>query len=308
MEDLWDSIGEKLVDLFAGDVICTDKDGVVKFSTFTIAAEISKAVFVAIKTGVRVSLLVDQRRVLVIPFGQKNMIGSVVLAGYEFSEETLSIFVRDVIDDLLKAFDDYQQEDSAPHEILEAFTGINNPVLCAVSAEETSVDMKIRGEIAAHGGKFLKRIESGESFFIFEDFKIQIAPSGTKIGLSKDPRPDVAYHQAVVALHYGSNPSGISDYSKLSPVLLMRDIFEDSAMKLAIIDKLKAYPDLVQTLRIFFENEASPVKTSRIMKVHRNTILNRLNKIRDLTYLDPKIFKDGVILYLILTDLEGNRI
>jgi sugar diacid utilization regulator len=40
------------------------------------------------------------------------------------------------------------------------------------------------------------------------------------------------------------------------------------------------------------------------MKIHRNTILNRLNKIREITYLDPKVFKDSVILYLTLMNSE----
>ncbi len=116
-----------------------------------------------------------------------------------------------------------------------------------------------------------------------------------------DPTPEIAYHQSVTALHYGSDPSGLSSYSKLSPVFLIQDVIENKGMKKVLIEKL---PELLQTLKIFFENDASPVKTSKIMKIHRNTILNRLNKIREITYLDPKVFKDSVILYLTLMNSE----
>lgn len=299
--EIWDEIGERLLDLFNGDVICTDKEGIPKFSTTGLSSDLSQAVSVALKTGVRVSLVHDQKHVLAIPFNFTNLKGCVLLIGYEFSEETLAIFVQNVLGKVVKTVDGYHEE-SVPTEIIDAFKGRDKPVLCAAIPYQID-DIQLRGEMAKIGGRFVKHLESGEDFFIF-DGKIEKVPYGSKVGFSVDPTPEIAYHQSIAALHYGSDPSGLSDYSKLSPAFLIQDIMENKEMKKAVMEKLEKHPELLQTLKVFFENDASPVKTSKVMKIHRNTILNRLNKIRDITYLDPKVFKDSMILYLILS--EGN--
>ncbi len=301
--EIWNEIGTRLLDLFNGDVICTDKEGVPKFSTIGLSSDLSQAVSVAIKTGVRVGLVHDQKHVLAIPFNFVNFKGCILLIGYEFSEETLAIFVQNVLEEFVKTTDGYSEE-STPLEIRNAFNGLSKPVLCAATSDQID-NIQLRGEMAKLGGRFVKHMESGEDFFIF-DGMIEKVPDRCKIGLSVDPTPEIAYHQSIVALHYGSDPSGLSDYSKLSPVFLIRDIIENKEMKKTVIEKLEKYPELFQTLKIFFENDASPVKTSRVMKIHRNTILNRLNKIRDITYLDPKVFKDSIILYLMLMNSEEN--
>lgn len=303
--EIWDEIGEKLVELFNGDVICTDKDGVPKFSTTSLSGDFLQAVSVALKTGVRVGIVHDQKNTLVIPFDFTPLKGAVILIGYEFSEETLTLFVKNTIKDFAKAYEECDEE-TTPIEIKESFKGVEKPILVAATSEKLP-DIQLRSEMAKQGGRFLKRMESGENFFIF-DGTISQMPTDCKIGVSEDVRPEIAFHQAMTALHYGSDPSGISDYEKLSPSFLVDDIIKNDEMKKAVIDKLKPHPELLQTLRIFFDNDASPVKTSKVMKIHRNTILNRLNKVRDITYLDPKVFKDGVILYLILINSEGKSI
>ncbi len=301
--EIWNEIGTRLLDLFNGDVICTDKEGVPKFSTMGLSSDLSQAVSVAIKTGVRVGLTHDQKHVLVIPFNFPNFKGCVLLIGYEFSEETLAIFVQNILEEFAKTTDGYQEE-SIPIEIKNAFNGLSKPVLCAAKPDQID-SIQLRGEMAKLGGRFVKHLESGEDFFVFDGIP-EKAPKGCKIGLSVDPTPEIAYHQSIVALHYGSDPSGLSDYSKLSPALLIRDVIENKEIKKAVMEKIERYPELLQTLKIFFENDASPVKTSKVMKIHRNTILNRLNKIRDITYLDPKVFKDSIILYLMVMNSEEN--
>lgn len=300
--EIWDEIGEKLVELFNGDVICTDKDGVPVFSTTSLSADLLQAASVALKTGVRVGIVHDQKNTLVIPFNFANLKGVVILIGYEFSEETLTLFVKNTLKDFAKTFEAYDEE-TVPIEITNAFKGVTKPILMVATSDKIS-GIQLRGEIAKQGGRFLKHMESGEDFFMFDGIKITQIQADCKGGMSEDTRPEIAFHQAMTALHYGSDPSGISSYEKLSPAFLVDDIIKSDEMKKAVIDKLNPHPELLQTLRIFFENDASPVKTSKIMKIHRNTILNRLNKIRDITYLDPKVFKDGVILYLILINLE----
>ncbi len=73
---------------------------------------------------------------------------------------------------------------------------------------------------------------------------------------------------------------------------------------------LESHPELLETLNIFFENEASLVKTSTVMKIHRNTVLYRLNKVKELTHLDPKNFKDAMLLFSAMREasfLNGDK-
>lgn len=72
---------------------------------------------------------------------------------------------------------------------------------------------------------------------------------------------------------------------------------KEGEIKEEILEKLNMHPELLETLHVFFENEASLVKTSNVMKVHRNTVLYRLNKVKELTHLDPKNFKDAMLLF-----------
>ncbi len=296
---MWNDIGEKLIDLFNGDIVCVDREGVPKFSTIEISEDLSEAISIALKTGIRTSFFYNQRRTLVVPVNFINLKGAIALIGYEFSEESLEVFVQHILDEILKNSDE-DFEENVPQEIVNGFKDIVKPVLCAVSSNLPPI--RLRAEMARRGGKFLKRLESGEEFFVFDDKKINDLPEGCKAGISFDPSPEVAYKQAMMALYYGSDPSGISVYSDLSSSFLISEMLKK---RKNILEKLTKYPELIETLKIFFENDASPVKTAKVMKIHRNTILNRLNKVRDMTYLDPKNFKDSVVLYLIISDSEG---
>lgn len=58
---------------------------------------------------------------------------------------------------------------------------------------------------------------------------------------------------------------------------------------------------LLPTLRLFFACNMSPTEVARVGRVHRNTVVYRLEKIRQLTNFDPLDFNDATQLYLALT-------
>ncbi len=58
---------------------------------------------------------------------------------------------------------------------------------------------------------------------------------------------------------------------------------------------------LLPTLKLFFSCNMSPTEVARVGRVHRNTVVYRLEKIRQLTSLDPLDFNDATQLYLALT-------
>jgi len=68
---------------------------------------------------------------------------------------------------------------------------------------------------------------------------------------------------------------------------------------------------LLETLKAFFDNNLSISKTSQVIYVHRNTLLYRLRRVKEITGLDPKKFDDAVQLRMALkmmTYQEGDKI
>jgi len=57
---------------------------------------------------------------------------------------------------------------------------------------------------------------------------------------------------------------------------------------------------LLETLKAFFDNNLSISKTSQAIYIHRNTLLYRLRRVKDIIGLDPKKFDDAIQLRLAL--------
>lgn len=67
---------------------------------------------------------------------------------------------------------------------------------------------------------------------------------------------------------------------------------------------------LLETLKAFFDNNLSISKTAQVIYVHRNTLLYRLRRVKEITGLDPKKFDDAVQLRIALkmmTYQEGDK-
>jgi carbohydrate diacid regulator len=67
-----------------------------------------------------------------------------------------------------------------------------------------------------------------------------------------------------------------------------------------IIEKLTEHLDLLISLRVYFENDISLSKTAKKLKIHRNTLVYRLEKITEITGLDPRVFNDAFQLQIAL--------
>ena len=70
-----------------------------------------------------------------------------------------------------------------------------------------------------------------------------------------------------------------------------------------LLSPLEREPELIETLRVFLDDNCSPSSAASRLCVHRNTLLYRLNKVRLLTGLDPHSFQDAVQIYLALLAL-----
>jgi carbohydrate diacid regulator len=67
-----------------------------------------------------------------------------------------------------------------------------------------------------------------------------------------------------------------------------------------IIGNLDKHQKLVSTMQIFFQENLSLTDAAVALKVHRNTLIYRLDRIAELTGLDPRNFLDALHLYTAL--------
>jgi carbohydrate diacid regulator len=67
-----------------------------------------------------------------------------------------------------------------------------------------------------------------------------------------------------------------------------------------LLVKLLAEDYLLETVEVFFDKNMSLTQTSKELKIHRNTLLYRLDKIKKVTGLDPRKFNDAMELKVAL--------
>jgi len=65
--------------------------------------------------------------------------------------------------------------------------------------------------------------------------------------------------------------------------------------------------ELKQTLACYYENNKNIEQTAKALYIHRNTLRFRLDKIKELTGLDPRQFEDAVILYFALRYCDSDN-
>lgn len=97
-------------------------------------------------------------------------------------------------------------------------------------------------------------------------------------------------------IHHIAHLGIIRLFSEISPETcndFIRYVYKNNANK-----KLK--PIFWETLQAFFDSNMNITNTARTIYVHRNTLLYRLEKIKQFTGLDPKKFSDALQLYIAL--------
>lgn len=65
-----------------------------------------------------------------------------------------------------------------------------------------------------------------------------------------------------------------------------------------VIKSLEDHPELYETLKEYLDNDLSLSKTAKKLKIHRNTLVYRIEKIGEITGLDPKVFEDAFQLQM----------
>src|SRR5699024_574555 len=119
-----------------------------------------------------------------------------------------------------------------------------------------------------------------------------------------------SYEQALTAINYSPDNSGISYHTELQLELCLQDISDQTKKEFIrrTVGDLINNRQLLETLRVFLEEELSHQKTADRLFIHVNTLHYRLSRIQEVTKLDPKRFTDLANLYLAIVFLEEHTI
>ena len=105
-------------------------------------------------------------------------------------------------------------------------------------------------------------------------------------------------------------PENIFSYNKLLPEIIINLLSKEKASQLCseifceAMDGIQG-GEMIKTVGVFFKNNLNISDSSKILYIHRNTLLYRLDKIQKLVGLDIRKFEDAVtfkLLYLIMSN------
>lgn len=114
-----------------------------------------------------------------------------------------------------------------------------------------------------------------------------------------------SYLEAETAIKFGQQnwgPNKIYSYDDFGAIAPMYNgaIENNLEFRDEAIEKISNHEGLLKTLEEFIENELSLTKTAKRLRIHRNTLVYRLDKIFEITGLDPRIFNDAFELQIAL--------
>ena len=117
-----------------------------------------------------------------------------------------------------------------------------------------------------------------------------------------------SYEEAKAAMATGIRhriPGRVYAYDRLT-LERMADLIPESSVaefRQAILppqaEKLLT-AEMLETIRVFFQNDLNLSTTARQLYIHRNTLIYRMDKIRKATGLDLRIFEDAAVFRLML--------
>lgn len=114
-----------------------------------------------------------------------------------------------------------------------------------------------------------------------------------------------SFAEAQMAIRYGKRVWGegrvfhFDNFGVVAP-FFSGVTLENVAFSKKIIESLARHPELLTTLRYYFDLDLSLSATAKKLKIHRNTLVYRLERIGSITGLDPRIFNDAFQLQLAL--------
>lgn len=118
-----------------------------------------------------------------------------------------------------------------------------------------------------------------------------------------------SFNEAETALRLGMKLHGPGQaylVDDLGLYVVFGEVSTDRQVHLAkrLLAPLLKEEDLLKTLRAYFAANLNLTKAAKELHIHRNTLIYRLGKIKNLTKLDPEQFEDAVQLRMALTLID----
>jgi carbohydrate diacid regulator len=112
-----------------------------------------------------------------------------------------------------------------------------------------------------------------------------------------------SFHEAISAIELGAQTWDvdriyhIDDFGVVAP--LLSGVDENNIyFSRELLDRLGENNEIIQTLEAFFNFDMSLTRTAETLKIHRNTLVYRLDRITETLGLDPRVFDDAVQIKL----------
>ena len=112
-----------------------------------------------------------------------------------------------------------------------------------------------------------------------------------------------SYHEASSAIELGAQTWDvdriyhIDDFGVVAP--LLSGVDENNIyFSRELLDRVGENHEIIQTLEAFFSFDMSLTRTAETLKIHRNTLVYRLDRITETLSLDPRIFDDAIQIKL----------
>jgi carbohydrate diacid regulator len=114
-----------------------------------------------------------------------------------------------------------------------------------------------------------------------------------------------SYREAQLALELGERMWGADRVYHINNLGIPGLIAESSPEKKTdfadrLLGPLLPHKELVRTMEEFFKYNLNLTNTADALKIHRNTLIYRLDKITSIINLDPRFFQEAVQIYLAL--------
>ena len=85
----------------------------------------------------------------------------------------------------------------------------------------------------------------------------------------------------------------------LNELLLEINVVNED-IKRVVFKKYYQNYTIYNTLKVFFINNMNTLKSSKELFMHRNTLINQIEKFKEVTNFDPKEFQDAYVLYSLI--------
>ncbi len=114
-----------------------------------------------------------------------------------------------------------------------------------------------------------------------------------------------SYREAMLALELGERMWGTNRLYHINSLGIAGIVAESSTDKKLdfanrLLGPLLPHQELVRTMEEFFKHNLNLTNTAEALKIHRNTLIYRLDKIASIISLDPRFFQEAVQIYLAL--------